>query len=173
MPAASRRDPLAWSVTAVRYAVGLLLVAFAVFGLPSAGPRQTAVVSGVQEPSSVMKSVVQPVTRVVAKMSPLDRLWLQHIYENAAKVTAADGITEQKTIETTAGLRAVHVAILKFIWKGMAENQPGEYEDLDSAINQVFNSVIGDSDRGLTPELRRKAVEMFEAIAWAGLGKDQ
>lgn len=157
----------------MRYAVCLLLVAFAVFGLPSAGPRQTAVVSGVQEPSQAMKSAVEPVVRVVSKMSPIDRLWLQHIYQNAAKVTAADGAVEPQTIATTSGLRAIHVAILKFIWKGMAENKPGEYEDLDSAINQVFNDVIGDSDRGLTPELRRKAVEMFEAIAWAGLGKDQ
>lgn len=120
-----------------------------------------------------MKSVVQPVVRVVSQMSPIDRLWLQHIYSNAAKVTAADGVVEPQTIATTAGLRAIHVAILKFIWKGMAENKPGEYEDLDGAVNQVFNDVIGDSDRGLTPELRAKAVEMFDAIAWAGLGKDQ
>lgn len=152
----------------------LLLAAYGVFGLPkfSTPVLPTASVV-VQEPRQAMKSAVKPVVRVVSKMSPIDRLWLQTIYSNAAKVVAADGVVEPQVIVTTEGLRAIHVAILKFIWRGMAENPPGEYEGLSEAIESAVGEVLGEDQRSLTPELRAKAVEVFDAIAWAGLGKDQ
>jgi len=158
----------------VRYAICLLLVAYAVFGPPnlSFGPTKTVAVK-ISEPSDAMKVEVKPLVAIVSKMSPIDRLWLKHIYSNAAKVVEADGAVEPAVVTTTEGLRAIHVAILKFIWRGMAENSPKEYEGLDRAINEIFTDVIGDSQRGLTPDLRRKAVEMFGAISWAGLGKDE
>jgi hypothetical protein len=55
----------------------------------------------------------------------------------------------------------------------MAENPPGKYEGLNEAIEDVFRETVGDVQRTLTPEMRRKACEMFDAIAWAGLGKDE
>lgn len=145
--------------------------AFGAPGIPSFTPSPA--VEKVVEPSRLMKTEVRPVVRVVQKMNMLDRLWFQQIYTNAARVVATDGVVEPQTITTTEGLRAIHIAILKYIWRGMAENPPGEYEGLNEAINTVFNEVIGDDRRGLTPELRQKAVDMFEAIAWAGLGRDE
>lgn len=155
----------------LRIIAALLLAAYGAFGLPSLPQRTSSV--AVTEPSKDMKTTVKPVVRAVAKMSPIDRLWLQTIYTNAAKVVAADGIVDPQVISTTEGLRAVHVAILKYIWRGMAENPPGEYEGLSEAIESVIDEVLGDEQKGLTPELRAKAVEVFDAIAWAGLGKDQ
>lgn len=156
----------------LRIIAALLLAAYGAFGLP-AMPRWQASAIVVREPSEAMKATVKPVVRVVSKMSSIDRLWLQTIYSNAAKVVAADGVVEPQVIVTTEGLRAIHVAILKFIWRGMAENQPGEYEGLSEAIEGVIDEVLGEEQRSLTPELRAKAVEVFDAIAWAGLGKDQ
>lgn len=157
----------------LRVAAAILLAAYGLFGVPPM-PKWSAT-SGVtvREPSEDMKTTVKPVVKVVAKMSPLDRIWLQAIYSNAAKVVAADGIVEPQVITTTEGLRAVHVAILKYIWRGMAENPPGEYAGLSDAIEGVIGEVLGEDQRNLTPELRAKAVEVFDAIAWAGLGKDQ
>jgi len=121
---------------------------------------------------SSMKTAVQPVVRVVKDMSPLDRLWLQNVYLNCARVVAADGIVEEPTLTTTESLRAVHVAVLGFIWKGMANNSPGKYPGLSEAINGVLSEVIGEESQQLTTEKRQKAVDLYEAIAWAGLGKD-
>jgi len=159
----------------VRVIVAVLLAAYGAFGIPSLPslPVQAEAEVSVQEPSSQMKALVRPLVRVVSRMNPLDRLWLQYIYSNAAKVVSADGLVEPKVIVTTEGLRAVHVAILKFIWRGMAENTPGEYDGLKESIETIFNDTIGDTQRALTADLRAKAVEMFEAISWAGLGKDE
>lgn len=158
-----------------RIIAALLLAAFGVFGMPSLPKFSVAVPSSVvvREPSEAMKSTVKPVVRAVSKMSAIDRLWLKTIYSNAAKVVAADGVVEPQVIVTTEGLRAIHVAILKFIWRGMAENPPGEYEGLSEAIEGAVDEVLGEDQRSLAPELRSKAVEVFDAIAWAGLGKDQ
>jgi hypothetical protein len=147
-----------------------LLVAFAVFGAPSL-PSPSPSLFVVKEPSVEMKAQVREVAKVASQMSAIDRLWLNYIYTNAAKVVEADGL--DSVITTTEGLRAVHVGILKFIWKGMAGNPPGKYEGLSSSIEQVFVRTIGDDRRTLTADLRRRACEMFDAIAWAGLGKDE
>lgn len=155
----------------IRIIVAVVLALVGVFGIPSLPSRPTAEVA-VQEPSPAMKSVVKPVVKAVSRMSPIDRLWLQTIYTNTAKVVAADGVVEPKVITTTEGLLAVHVAVLKFIWRGMAENAPGEYEGLSEAIDSAIRDTLGDEQKTLTPELRAKAVEVFDAIAWAGLGKD-
>ena len=119
-----------------------------------------------------MKVEVSPVAKIVAKMNAIDRLWLQNIYRNAAKVVEVDGVVEPEAITSTEVLRTVHLATIKFIWRGLAENNPGKYEGLHAAVDAVFNDVIGDSQKIMTPELRAKAVEMFDALAWAGLGKD-
>jgi hypothetical protein len=150
----------------LRLLIAAALVIYAVMGSVP-GPTMS-----VREPSPQMKSEVSPVTKVVAGMSSIDRLWLQYIYQQASRVVQADGDSQSPTIVTTDGLRAVHVAILQFIWKGLADNSPGKYPALKDAIESVFTNTLGDARRPLTPELRAKAAELFDAIAWAGLGKD-
>lgn len=155
----------------LRLAAAIVLFAIGVTGIPSVPISGTSASASVREPSDKMKDVVKPVVKVVGRMSMVDRIWLQTIYGNAARVVESDGMVDPKVIVTTEGLRAVHVAILKFIWRGMANNKPGEYEGLSEAINEVMADVLGDVQRPLTPELRQKAVELFDAIAWAGLGR--
>lgn len=155
----------------LRTVVAVVLLAVGLFGLPSLPSVQPSV--AVSEPSEDMKTAVRSVVKVASKMSPLDRLWLQNIYENFAKVVAADGVVDESTITSTDSLRAVHVAVLKFIWKGMANNSPSKYEGLAEAIDDAMNSVISADSRPLTPEMRKQTVELCKAIAWAGLGKDQ
>lgn len=149
-------------------AVGLLLVA--VCGTPSV-PHFSGTPAQTTEPSDSMKATIRPVLKVVQTMNAIDRLWLNHIYTNAADVVKIDGVIDPPVMTTTEGLRAVHVSILKFIWRGMADNQPGKYPGLKEAIDSVVTEAIGDTRKPLTPELRQKACEVFEAIAWAGLGR--
>lgn len=158
----------------LRVAVAVALAFVAVAGVPQfeSGHSDPPPVR-VQEPSPEMKEAVRPLVPVVASMSMVDRLWLQYIYSQAARVVKTDGVADGgPVIQTTDGLRAVHIAILRFIWKGLADNQAGKYPQLRDAIESAFDSVVGKSRRPLTPELRAKVVELLEAIAWAGLGKD-
>lgn len=155
----------------VRSVAAVALLAVALLGVPDVGGLFHPRAREAKEPSDSMKRTIRPVVQVVARMSPIDRMWLNSIYANAAKVVEADGLIEPATICTTESLRAVHVAILKYIWIGMADNKPGEYEGLSEAIEAAITDVIGDTQKPMTPELRRKAAEVFEAIAWAGLGE--
>lgn len=154
-----------------RDVVAVLLVSLAVFGVPKV-PSFERNQDSVAEPTKEMKKTVQPVVKVVASMNAIDRLWLKNIYENAATVMDIDAEVGDPVVATTSGLRGFHVAILKFIWAGLAGNPPGKYEDLQEAIDTVMNEVIGDEHKSLTPEMRQKAAEVFRAIAWAGLGKE-
>lgn len=154
-----------------RSIAAVVLLAVALLGVPDVSGLFAPTFCEVKEPSDQMKDTIKPVAKVVANMSPIDRVWLNNIYSNAARVVSADGLAEPATICTTESLQAVHVAILKFIWKGMADNKPGEYEGLSEAIDAAITDVIGDTKKPMTPELRKKAAEVFEAIAWAGLGR--
>jgi hypothetical protein len=153
-----------------RRALAAALFVFALGGLPLPGP--SIAVLSVKEPTESMKSEIKPVARAVSSMSAIDRLWLQYIYQNAAKIVTQDGESSEPSMDTTDGLRAVHISVLAYIWRGLADNQPGKYPQLKDAIEAAFDGTIGDDRRVLTPELRAKAAELFEAIAWAGLGKD-
>lgn len=156
----------------VRTFAAVALVAFAVFGVPEL--RTGSVTrTEIQEPSKTMRDVVLPVAKAARSMNAIDRLWLQGIYLNCARVVAADGMVSEPTMTTTDGLRAVHVAVLNYVWKGLAQNSPNKYPGLAEAIDSAINSVLSDDARPLTPELRDSAVEVYRAIAWAGLGKDE
>lgn len=154
----------------VRLALAAALVAVAFGGVTL--PLPSAVTLSVKEPSESMKPQIKPVIRAVSEMNAIDRLWLQYIYVNAARIVEQDGESREPSMETTEGLRAVHLSVLAYIWRGLADNKPGKYPQLKDAIESAFNGVIGDDHREMTTELRRKAAELFEAIAWAGLGKD-
>jgi len=154
-----------------RDVIAVALVALAFFGVPKI-PSFQRETPAVVEPTKEMKKTVQPVVRVVSSMNAVDRLWLKSIYENAATVMEIDNEVGDPVVVTTSGLRGFHVAVLKFIWRGLAGNQPGKYEELESAIETVMTEVIGDEHKTLTPEMRQKAAEVFHAIAWAGLGKE-
>lgn len=175
MPAATGRSAPAGEEAVIKNAIAVALVFVAVAGVPrfESSHDSTPVPVNVKEPSAVMQNAVRPVVSAVSKMSMPDRLWLQYIYTNAARVVREDGLAASgPVIETTDGLRGVHIAILRFIWKGLADNAPGKYPSLRDAIESAFDEALGTSRRSLTPELRAKAAELFEAIAWAGLGKD-
>ena len=152
----------------IRYVIAAILLLVAVLGIPS---RKTAQVD-VPTPPVDMQEVIKPLLPVVAKMSVIDRFWMQEAYTNAARIVRADRTVAEPAITTTGKARAVHVTVLDFVWRGLAGNQPGKYPDMSAAIESAFVSVVGDKERIMTPELSEKLAALFDAIAWAGLGKD-
>ena len=156
----------------MRFVLAAALLAYAIFGGSSFRRPAASQPEAVQEPDSAMKVQVQEVVEVVRTMNPVDRLWLTGIYSNAARVVRADGDEKEPVITSTESFRSLHIAILKSVWKTIAEAAPGKYLGLRGAIEGVFVREMGDVQRTMTPELREKAAKMLEAIAWAGLGKD-
>lgn len=157
----------------IRVAIAVALAFVAIAGVPQFERSQPSTVRVQEEPHPEMKDAVRPVVLAVSSMSIVDRLWLQYIYTRAADVIEKDSLAEGgPVIETTDGLRGVHIAILRFIWGGLADNKPGKYPLLRDAIESSFDSTLGTSRRAMTPELRTRAAELFRAIAWSGLGKD-
>jgi hypothetical protein len=152
----------------IRYVLAVALVVLALFGVPSSGPNLIPV----EEPLAKMRERVVPVVRAVQPMSITDRLWLQTIFLNTAKVIEADGLVSPSVIETTDTLRRLHRSVLTFVWRGMAGNEAGKYAGLQSAIDSAIDDATGGTAKPVTPELRRELVDTYRAIAWAGLGKD-
>jgi len=153
----------------LRYIASLILLAVAMYGLPPA--KKTPQPSDSAIPSDKMRLVMAPILRVVSQMSIVDRLWLREIYLNTAIVVESDAVTTDPICVTTRGARALHVAVLNFVWKGLAGNAPGKYPRLGDAIDHAFETTVGDTERVLTPELRESLVELYRSIAWAGLGE--
>lgn len=156
----------------MRFVLAAALIAYALLGGSALKWPTTTQTQSVQEPDANMKAQVQEVVQVVRTMNPVDRLWLMGIYSNAARVVRADGEEKEPVISSTESLRSLHVAVLKCVWKTLAEASPGKYPGLREAIEGVFVKEIGDVQRAMTPDLREKAAKMLDAIAWAGLGKD-
>lgn len=156
-----------------RHIAAAVLLAVGVCGLPSLSvPRVSSSIT-IEEPSEKMKSAVRGVAKVAARMNSIDRLWFQSIYRNASVVMRADGLCDEPVMTTMSSARAVHVAILEFIWRGLANNPSGKFDGLSEAVEDAFSTVVGDEHRAMTPALRAELSSLYDAIAWAGLGKDE
>ena len=155
-----------------RYIAAAVLLAVGVCGLPSFKVPQVTSSITIEEPSEKMKSAVKAVAKVAARMNSIDRLWFQSIYKNASVVMRADGLCEEPVMTTMSSARAVHVAILEFIWRGLANNS-GKFDGLSEAVEEAFLTVVGTEHRAMTPALRAELSSLYDAIAWAGLGKDE
>lgn len=150
----------------VRLAVAGILIAYASGVVRMPQPQEPVV-----QPLTEMQMSAKTLRDIMSTVPMTDRLWVKTIYTSAAKVTRADGEEESPEIQTTESLRDVHIAILKFVWKHLAGNEPGKYAGLADAVSTVITHAVGTDNRPLTPELREKAAEAFDAIAWAGLGE--
>lgn len=153
-------------MTNLRTAVAVALAMFAILGPPQ---RHQPAISPVivTTPPTEMQAAVTRVRVAARSLSSDERGWIQGIYLNAAKVVERDGKDESPQIRTTAGLQAVHVAIISFVWNGVAGKEPGKNPELRDAIETAFLSTVGDDHIALSESLRRDAVGVFRAIAWA------
>ena len=99
-------------------------------------------------------------------MQKADRNAIGALYKILAKSVEGDSATNP-VLYSTSQLRAANRAGLLFVWKGELGNPENKYPNLRAGLEKEFTSVIGLEDLPLNPELRGKAVALFNKIGQA------
>jgi len=161
-------------VNLVRVAAAGLLLGIGLHGLPDVSRIALLFESKqevrVTEPSDDLKKLVEPISKIVDTMTNLDKLWFRDVYINATRVVLADGEMKAPSITDTVVLRKVHITVLEFIWKGMADNAPKKYPHLKTEVDAALEAAIGLDPKPVDAEVRDAAGDVFNAIAWVANG---
>jgi hypothetical protein len=160
--------------------IATALLIFALFGLPNVGPNVVPPHApdaprkiSINEPSAEMKSAVSKVADALKKASVVDKMLWGQVWAKAGKAVAGDSSDTKVVWNDTTKLRQLNETALRIAWRRIGGNQEGKYPGLREAVESAFASVMTTRNQGVTPELRKKYVELCEAIAWAGIGRDQ
>lgn len=175
MPEVDRRSPEA---AKMKNLIAIALLLFALFGLPKvgndSGPTPSVVPTiTVPEPSKEMKSQVEKIAAIMRSANIIDRMAWGQIWAKAAKAVAADSTDDRIIWKDTNQLRNFTETALRIGWRRLGGNASGKYAGLSEAVEAAFGAVLSDRVQSVTPELRKKYVDLCNAIAWAGVGRDQ
>lgn len=88
-----------------------------------------------------------------------DALALANLYNDIATLIEID----QDIIKNTEEIREANRISGNMLNLGIKD----KYPDLGESANKLVVSYIGDDNAALSPELRKKSVEAFRALAWA------
>lgn len=157
----------------IALAVALAYVAaFGVPRLPSVNtvPAVPAIV--VPTPSPAMQSTVADVHKALAGANPVDRAVWAQLWTKAGIVVAGDSTDTEIVFTDTRILRAYTILAIRIGWRRLGENAAGKYPGLNEAVERAFAGVLGIDVQPVTPELRAKYVELCNALAWCGAGRD-
>jgi hypothetical protein len=156
-----------------------ILLFFALFGLPKVGndsgptPSPVAPTISVPEPTKDMKDAVSKVAGVLKSASVVDRMLWAQIWTKAAKAVEKDSTDDKVVWSDTNSLRKLTETALRIGWRRLGGNQSGKYPGLSESVESAFSAILTTRVQAVTPELRKKYVDLCNAIAWAGLGRDQ
>lgn len=163
----------------MRIFAAAILLFFAIFGLPrvgnNSGPQPTPAPSTIRvpEPSMEMKKSVDAVSAALKNANIVDRLAWGQVWMKAAKAVEADSTDTKVVWNDTNKLRQFTETALRIGWRRLGGNEHGKYPGLSEAVEASFASTLSTRVQSVTPELRKKYVELCRAIAWAGVGRDQ
>jgi hypothetical protein len=153
-----------------------ILLFVAIFGIPKigndVGPSAPTVVN-VPEPTKEMKDAVAGVAAAMRSASVVDRMLWAQVWTKAAKAVEADSTDTKVQWADTSRLRQFNETALRIGWRRLGGNQQGKYPGLSEAVEAAFKGILTVRVQAVTPELRKKYVELCYAIAWAGVGRDQ
>lgn len=170
--AAASKAASAHAGTAGRIAAGILLIAAAWGRIPlpelPIGP-QPAVTIKVDTPSPAMQSTVQPIAEAIRDAPMSTRLLWASLWTKAAAVVAGDVAGAETVLADTRALRLFNILALDIGWRRIGEQQPGKFANLRGATEAVLVGAFGTEVRPIDAELRAKVVEVYKAIAWAGM----
>ena len=152
----------------VRVAIAAGLLYFAAHGLPTA-TLETATIE-LQKPSAEMLKAVDDVQRIMRTASHFDRLLWSEVWTKVGKIVNSETDTEI-VFSDTRSLRQLSVISLGIAWKRLADIKKDKYEGLGEATERVFVEAIGLDIKPVTPELRKKFFETYNALAWCGAGR--
>jgi hypothetical protein len=172
----------------MRVFLATLLLFIAIFGIPKVGsdtgpsplptPRPSptpdaAPVINVPEPTREMKDAVEKVAAAMKDANIIDRMMWAQVWAKAAKAVAADSTDDKIVWADTTALRKFTETALRIGWRRLGNNPQGKYPGLSDAVEAAFSSILTNRVQAVTPELRKRYVELCNAIAWAGVGRDQ
>jgi hypothetical protein len=163
----------------MRIFVATLLLYFAIFGLPKIGkdvepqPSPAPRMITVQEPSVEMKEAVSGIASILRNANDVDRMLWGQVWMKAAKAVASDSEDTKVVWNDTNKLRQFTETALRIGWRRIGGNQQGKYAGLNEAVESAFGAILTSRVQPVSPELRRKYVDLCHAIAWAGVGRDQ
>lgn len=169
---AAAKTASAHAGTAGRIAAGILLVAAAWGKIPL--PElpvfpQPAVTIRVDTPSPAMQTTVQPIAEALRDAPLSTRLLWASLWTKAAVVVAGDVAGAEAVLADTRALRLFNILALDIGWRRIGEQKPGQFGSLRSATESVLAGTLGTEVRPMDAELRANVVELYKAIAWAGM----
>ena len=163
----------------MRNFLAALLLFFAIFGLPKVGndpgptPPPVAPTINVPEPTKEMKDAVAKVADVLKSANIVDRMLWAQVWTKAAKAVTQDSTDDKVVWSGTNSLRKFTETALRVGWRRLGENQAGKYPGLSESVESAFSAILTNRVQSVTPELRKRYVDLCNAIAWAGVGRDQ
>jgi len=164
----------------MRTFIATILLFFAVFGLPDFGgdaappqpqPQPAAIV--IPEPAKEMKDAVAGIAAIMKDVPMSDRMMWASVWSKAARAVEADSKDTKVVWSTTEKLKQFTETAIRIGWKRLGGNQTGKFEGLSAAVEAAFKTIMTTRAQDVTPELRKKYVDLCYAIAWAGVGRDQ
>lgn len=127
-------------------------------------PSRPAVVDNLELPKPTDENILkeaQDVIEIARKMPKEEAKRLRDLYLDIRQLIKLDG--EDEVIKNTEEIRqanSIAGPMLKLDIKG-------KYSDLAKELKEVIIAAIGDDEIVLSPELRSKALDGFDALAWA------
>lgn len=162
------------ATTIGRVAAAALVIA-AAWGkvpIPSFGTGVVAVPVVVETPSRDMREYVDAISEAMRDAPSGDRLLWGSLWSKAAKVVEGDRPGEEQIVPDTRALRALNILVLDIGWKRIGGHRPGQYSGLRLAVERAIADTLGNEQKPLDDAMRAKVVEVYRAIAWAGMNRD-
>ena len=135
--------------------------------IPLPTPTPQPVGPTVPEPDRDMMETVAEVAEICKQMDAFDRLVWMATWEDTAAIVAGEDEDVSVAFDSVLGLRLFTDSVFEAAWKRLAKAS-GKYRGLDRAVEQAFADVLGNDVRPWSEEMRDDAVELYEALAWAG-----
>lgn len=179
-----RQQILGWLTTATeaakahgalagRIAAAALLIAAAWGKVPLPKMPQPVVPAvTVDTPSQQMQAVVMPIADALRAAPMGDRVLWANLWSKAATVVAGDELGTEVVLTDTRALRLFTTLALDIGWRRIGEHKPGTYAGLRQAVEKAMADTLSLDARPVDAETRAKVVELYRAIAWAGMAKE-
>lgn len=156
------------NLNSILLVVGALLIGYGLFGSfikNNIGPTPVVSVVSIEAPQDPnLRKDCEVVTQTFLKGSgnlKVDGAKLSNLYSDLAKLISLD--SENETIKNTDEIRdANRLAGLLYDL-----DLKGKYPELSTVTTNVVKNYIGDDNVALDKNLRQKAVEAFNGLAWA------
>lgn len=144
----------------------LILLGLTKFDLSNiVSPKKPVTIDVLELPAPTDETVLKEANDVVAvvksQMSKEEARRLRDLYLDIKQLVKLDG--EEEVIRNTEEIRQANSLAGSMLRLDMK----GKYPDLAKELKEVIVVAIGDDQIVLSPELRLKAMDGFDALAWA------